>query len=276
MTNVSKSSSKKALALSIVIPVCNEENHLKACLQSIASQTVQPTEVIVVDNNSQDCSVQIAAQFPFVRVISEAKQGVFYARNTGFDAVKTPLIGRIDADTILPPDWVQRVQGFYAPTANRQMALTGGCSFYNIRCPRVNRWLVSQFVFRMNRFLMGYYVLWGSNMALPRPLWRQVRSQVCDKQDIHEDLDLAMHLHKLGYGINYQAELLVAVRMRRVLSDRRQLWPYLRMWPRTLRHHGILSWPLSLLGSLFLYVMQVVPRAAERLARMSGRPPYGG
>jgi glycosyltransferase involved in cell wall biosynthesis len=266
-------SQSKALALSIVIPVYNEQRHLKACLQAIAKQTVAPAQVIVVDNNSSDKSAQIAAQFAFVRLIKEPRQGIGFARRAGFEAARTPLIGRIDADTILPPTWVEQVQTFYAQPAHLQLALIGGCSFYNVRCPRVNQWLVSQFVFRMNRFLMGYYVLWGSNMALPRPLWRAVRSELCQRQDIHEDLDIAMHLHELGYGISYQASLRVAVRMRRVFEGRRQLWPNLLMWPRTLRHHGVVMWPLSYLGSLFLFIMQIVPRAAERLAIWSGRRP---
>lgn len=281
MTNISKTvpkaslktSPRQALALSIVIPVHNEERHLKACLQAIARQTVLPAEVIVVDNNSQDGSVKIAGQFPFVRIVREAKQGIGYARSAGFDAVKTPLIGRIDADTILPIDWVEQIQTFYTEPEHKKLALTGGCSFYNVRCPRVNQWLASQFVFRMNRFLMGYYVLWGSNMALPQPLWAAARQQLCARQDIHEDLDLAMHLHDKGYGTHYQAGLVVQVRMRRVFANHSQLWPNLLMWPRTLRHHGVVLWPLSYLGSIFLFAMQIVPRSAERLVRLAGRAP---
>ena len=51
---------QKALTLSIVIPVFNEERYIKACLDSIAAQTVKLDEVIVVDNNSTDKTVLIA------------------------------------------------------------------------------------------------------------------------------------------------------------------------------------------------------------------------
>ena len=46
--------------LSIVIPAFNEELVLRAALESIAHQTVPVDEVIVVDNNSQDRTDDIA------------------------------------------------------------------------------------------------------------------------------------------------------------------------------------------------------------------------
>lgn len=265
--------SKKALALSIVIPAYNEESYLEACLLAIAKQTVMPDEVIVVDNNSTDRTAQIAKSFKFVRVITAKKQGRVFARNVGFDAAKGDIIGRIDADTHLPPDWVEQVQQFYANPHHTNQAVTGGCAFYNLPLPKLDEWITSQFVFRMNRALVGHYILWGSNMALPRQLWQKVRGKVCLRNDIHEDLDLAFHLHDLGYGINYQAGLVVGARMGRVFSDRGELWPVLMMWPRSLRTHGIMTWPLSYLGAIFLYCSQPVPLAANQIAKLFGRTP---
>jgi glycosyltransferase involved in cell wall biosynthesis len=66
----------KTLSLTIVIPVFNEQNHISACLEAIAAQTAMPDEVIVVDNNSTDKTVQIAKQFAFVKIIKEKRQGV--------------------------------------------------------------------------------------------------------------------------------------------------------------------------------------------------------
>jgi glycosyltransferase involved in cell wall biosynthesis len=99
---------KKALTVSIVIPVYNEQHHLKACLDSITEQSILPNEVIVVDNNSTDESINIARSYPFVRVVKELQQGVMWGRNAGFDAAKYDLIGRIDADTQLPDDWINK------------------------------------------------------------------------------------------------------------------------------------------------------------------------
>lgn len=264
---------KKALAVSIVIPVYNEERHLKACLNAIAAQTVAPAEVIVVDNNSTDRSAKIAGDFKLVKVLHEKRQGIVWARNKGFDVAKSPIIGRIDADTRLPNDWVERIQEFYNQPAHANTALTGGCTFYNVRLPRLDQWITSQFVFRMNRMLVGHYLLWGSNMTLPRDAWWQVKKGCCVRTDIHEDLDLSIHLHRQGFPIFYQATLVVGARMGRVFEDRQRLWPYLKMWPRTLRAHNFKNWPGSYVGAWFLWVMQIAPRGFERIAVTFGRSP---
>jgi glycosyltransferase involved in cell wall biosynthesis len=104
------------LTVSLVIPAFNESRRIRACLESVASQTVMPDEVIVVDNGSTDDTATIAASFPFVSVIREHRQGVTYARTAGFDAAVSDIIGRTDTDSRLAPDWVERVlQDFADP-----------------------------------------------------------------------------------------------------------------------------------------------------------------
>lgn len=264
---------QKALTLSIVIPAYNEEHHLKACLDSINAQTVQPDEVIVVDNNSADKTAEIALSYPFVKLLKEKRQGVVFARDKGFGAAKSDIIGRIDADTILPPDWIARVKEFYMDSAYQSHALTGGCYFYNIRLPRFQGWLQGQVAFRFNRFLMGHYILFGSNMAMPRELWQAVKDNVCHDTDVHEDLDLAIHLDRLGYGISYRDTLKVGVKMRRVRSERGQLWHNLLWWPRTLRRHGKKTWIFGLVGAAVIYIVAPFEIIFEKLARLFARPP---
>src|SRR5688572_27451257 len=89
-------------SVSIVIPAYNEEGQLALCLEAIARQTVKPVEVIVVDNNSTDGTVEVAGRYPFVTVLHEWRQGVVHARDCGFDAAKGDIIGRIDAETVMP------------------------------------------------------------------------------------------------------------------------------------------------------------------------------
>lgn len=259
--------------LSIVIPVYNEEKFLGACLQSIADQTVRPDEVIVVDNNSTDRSLEIAASFPFVRIIKEKEQGIVSARNTGFDAVQSDVIGRIDADTVLPSNWVARVKRFYQRGHNDNAALSGGGYFYNVRCPRINGWIQSQLVYRLNRFIIGHYTLWGSNMAMPRQLWLGVRDTVCSRQDIHEDLDLSFHLHALKVNIAYHSNLRVGVGLKRIFDWQAQKY-HMRRWPQSLRVHGYRRWWLGVVGNWLLwYIVQPIGYIAEYGSRLVGRAP---
>jgi glycosyltransferase involved in cell wall biosynthesis len=241
----------KTLTLSIIIPAYNEERYLKNCLDSIAKQTIKPDEVIVVDNNSTDKSVEIARSYDFVKIINEKEQGVVHARNRGFNAAKCDIIARIDADSVLPRAWVALIMKYYENSRNLNTAITGGGYFYNVPLPKIHGWLFNQIITRFNRFLIGHYILWGSNMALPNNLWRRVRHKTCVDPMIHEDIDLAIHLHRSGGEIAYRSKLRVGVLMRRVYNNWLHLRARLLMWPYTLRVHGIKKWVFGWIGAYF-------------------------
>ncbi len=258
--------------VSIVIPAYNEERHLEACLTAIAAQTVAPYEVIVVDNNSADRTAKIAQSFPFVRMLREQRQGVVHARNTGFDAVKGNIIGRIDADIQLPKRWVEHVQSFYALSEHENMAWTGTGYFYNVPIPQLVSWMYGFLTFRFSRLFVGHYTLWGSNMAMTTNQWRRVRTQLCDRTDIHEDLDLAIHLYDAGYNVTYDESIKTNAELRRFHTDRDTLWDYLQYWPRTLRMHKMRSWPLCWFGGVFLlyYATFILVFAEKIIVRTTG------
>lgn len=262
---------QKLQSISIVIPAYNEEHHLKACLDAIKKQTVKPAEVIVVDNNSTDNTASTVMRYPFVTLLHEKKQGVVFARDRGFNAAKGKIIGRIDADTVLPADWVARVAEFYSDAENTERSLTGGGYPINLRLPHFWGWVQGQIAFRINRVLLGHYILFGSNMAIPKRVWQNVKGSVCDDTDVHEDLDLAIHTHRAGYKIVYQESLRVGGVARRLLTDREQLWDNAMLWPRTLRRHGIWTWVFGWLGAFLLWALSPVLLVVEYTARFTGR-----
>lgn len=47
------------ISVSIVVPVCNVENYLKECMDSILNQSLQNIEIICVDDGSTDHSLSI-------------------------------------------------------------------------------------------------------------------------------------------------------------------------------------------------------------------------
>lgn len=232
------------LTLSIVIPAYNEERYIKQCLDAIAAQTVAPDEVIVVDNNSTDATADIAKRYDFVKLLHESKQGIAYARDRGFDAAASDLIGRIDADTRLPEDWTKQVKNFYADSSHAHAAVTGDCRFYNLHTGGLTAWFYTLLVFKINRLLIGYYFPWGSSSAFPAELWHTVRNETHDRPDIHEDLDLGIHFARHGFKTHYTKHLRVGAAAKRVITMRGELWGWLLRWPRTFRIHGIKTWPL--------------------------------
>jgi len=255
------------LRVSIVIPAYNEERHLEACLTSIAAQSKAPFEVIVVDNNSTDRTVEIARSFSFVRVVHERKQGIVHARNAGFDAAKGDIIGRIDGDTQLPQNWVARITTFYSE-GHADEAWCGAGYLYNVRMARFISKLHSFFIGKFNLYLTGHYCLWGSNMALTARQWRAVRSEVCYRKDIHEDVDLSLHLNEAGYEVAYDPDTVVIAELKRFQSGREKLWEYLEWWPRSLRVHNKRVWVVAwILGAFTLYYVSYLMVVADKLAQ---------
>jgi glycosyltransferase involved in cell wall biosynthesis len=245
----------KPLALSLIIPAYNEQQHLKACLDSVAAQTKQPFEVIVVDNNSTDDTVKIAKSYPFVRVVKEKQQGIVYARDAGFNAAKGTIIGRIDSDSRLPIDWVETILNFYSDHKHENTALTGGGIFYNTPMPRLSRHILSLLAFRVNQVALGHHFLFGSNMAFPAHIWPKIKDKICIRTDIHEDIDIAVHMHEIGTKIAYKPRFLVGVKLRRVFQDHDKLWGTLMLWPKSLRIHNKWLWPTGFFGAVLLYVL---------------------
>lgn len=245
----------KPLALSLIIPAYNEHEHLGNCLASVAAQTIMPFEVIVVDNNSTDDTVKIAKSYPFVRVINAKQQGIVYARDAGFSAAKGTIIGRIDSDSRLPANWVEQVLDFYKDPANGNTALTGGGTFYNVPFPRVSRRILGLLAFWVNRMALGHHFLFGSNMAFPAHVWPLIKNKICIRTDIHEDIDIAVHMHQVGTRIVYQPKLQVGVKLRRVFQDHDKLWGTLMLWPTSLRIHHKWLWPTGFIGAVMLYVL---------------------
>lgn len=198
------------LTLSLIIPVYNEEHHIRACLEAIAAQTVAPTEVIVVDNNCTDGTISIVKEFSFVRVISETKQGRGHARNAGFNAARGEIIGRIDADSLLQPNWVETVIGHF--TQNNSLAgLTGlGITpFIPLTVMPKNTFMTRSYYWYVHAYF-GTITMWGANMAVRKSAWHQVKELVClDDAQVHEDQDIALHMAGKSMLIQQMNDVLV-------------------------------------------------------------------
>lgn len=198
--------------VSIVIPAYNEEKYLARCLASLAKQTFQQFEIIVVDNNSRDETAAIARSYG-ARVVAEQKQGMIPARERGFYEALSDIIAKTDADAILPSDWVGKVYRLFK--RNPQMvALTGNFSF-----PETNEAqgklleVIYDAYCKQLKLIMGHFPLNGPNYAIRKSAWEKIKVHKDDKL-VHEDFDLSCHLFELG-EIKYVKNLKVSYSLRR-------------------------------------------------------------
>ncbi len=92
--------------VSVIIPAWNEEEGILHTLISLANtNTNYPTELLVVDNNSTDGTVDLLHTLD-VTVLSEKKQGVGHARKCGLLNARGKYILTGDSDTLYPPGWI--------------------------------------------------------------------------------------------------------------------------------------------------------------------------
>ena len=183
------------MKVSVVIPAYNEEKYIEKCLKSVISQIKKPDEIIVVDNNCTDKTVEIAKKFG-ARIVKEKKQGMIFARNAGFNAARYEIIARTDCDTILPKDWISKIlKAFKDPNLG---ALSGPTSNYNWPKTAQVTHLPIIALFDVLGILFKNGCLYGPNMSLRKNVWEKVKQDVClDDKKVHEDIDLAIHLNKL-------------------------------------------------------------------------------
>jgi glycosyltransferase involved in cell wall biosynthesis len=117
--------------LSVVVPAHNEEDFLGACLDSLLDQDYPDGyEIIVVDNNSTDGTACVARDRG-VRVVTETRPGVCWARQCGTVAARGEIVVSTDADTVYDRGWLSRIDGAFRADP-RVVAVAGPCRFVDV------------------------------------------------------------------------------------------------------------------------------------------------
>lgn len=98
--------------LSIVIPTLNEEKYLPTILNDLRNQTYQDFEVIVVDANSTDKTVEVAKSFRKyfeIQVLPAEIKNAGAQRNQGARKTRGDWLVFVDADVSIAPDLLEKV-----------------------------------------------------------------------------------------------------------------------------------------------------------------------
>ncbi|HEX8964912.1 MAG TPA: glycosyltransferase family 2 protein [Patescibacteria group bacterium] len=254
------------MKVSMVIPVYNEEKYLANCLDSVFAQNEKPDEVIIVDNNSIDNTVAIAKKYPVI-LLHEKKQGITPARNAGFNAAQYDIIARTDADTILPKDWITRVKKAFAQNP-KLVGFSGPAHYYHVpEFIQLHNWPNNFALNRTFRQALKHDCLFGPNMAIRKDAWEKIKDETCPNDaDVHEDVDLAIHIARLG-EMNFDKTLIVESSPRRF----QKLEPYFEYpyrFIKTLQKH---EKSLLALRANPYFIKKLVPKHAtiKRLGKTS-------
>lgn len=99
----------RAPFVSVIIPVRNTEKWLPQCLESVLAQGIQEMEIVCIDNESSDNSVEVIKSFqardPRIILLHSSSQGrAGGARNTGIRRATGKYIALVDSDDFISPD----------------------------------------------------------------------------------------------------------------------------------------------------------------------------
>ncbi len=97
--------------ISVIVPIYNSEKTLRKCIESIISQTYSNIEIILVNDGSQDSSLDIMKEYnekdSRIIIINQENKGLSGARNTGIKNATGDYITFIDSDDYIEKDMLK-------------------------------------------------------------------------------------------------------------------------------------------------------------------------
>ena len=135
--------------ISIIIPAHNEEKYIADTLQSLADQTLQPKQIIVVNDNSTDNTKTIVEDFQkkfhFITLINVTSSNkhlpgtkIINAFYKGFERVnsKYDVLCKFDADLIFPKNYLEKLASHF--NANSKLGMAAGFCYIE----KNNEWIL--------------------------------------------------------------------------------------------------------------------------------------
>ena len=124
----------------IVIPAHNEEAFIALTLESLSEQTLLPSKVVVVDDNSTDKTSEIvqefASKFSYISLVKKTSEAihlpgskVIQAFHKGFETLDNnyDVIVKLDADLILPKNYFETIINTYK--SDSKIGMAGGFAY---------------------------------------------------------------------------------------------------------------------------------------------------
>jgi len=213
--------------ISVVIPTYNEEKNIERCLKAFEEQTIPrgDFEIIVVDGQSKDRTVEIAEQYAD-KVIQQVSKGVGGARNDGAKIANGDIIVTTDADCIPYSEWLEVAQKHF--DNEEVVAVTGFLDPFDYSGMRNYETYLYKLLFGISNHMLrvfsitGYYHLCGANTAFDRDTFLEIGGY----QDLpySDDIEIYKRLKPKGKMVlDKNMKVNYSVRRIRKMS----LWKYI-------------------------------------------------
>jgi len=196
--------------VSVIIPAHNDETRLPRAIRSVLGQSLPVSEIVVVDDGSEDRTAEVAASFPKTICLRQKNSGAAGARNAGIARARSEWIAFLDSDDEWTPDHIK----------NAWSLIQGqpGIAWYF--CPyekksesgRLISVLELKNAVPSDRVIEDYFLIEAKGDSAGFTSCMIIRKRVLDEvggfnvhiQQYGEDLDLwfriALHHPEIGYG----------------------------------------------------------------------------
>lgn len=124
--------------ISVLIPAYNAEKTIRRAMASVLRQTLQPFEILIVDDGSTDNTESVVKEIcgdldpDFIKYVKlDSNYGVYYARNVGWNMARGEFLALLDADDSWHPQKLEIQAGYMAKhdeitlTAHKCICLSG-------------------------------------------------------------------------------------------------------------------------------------------------------
>lgn len=186
----------KPLCISIIIPAFNEENYISYCLESIAklNNVSLDKEIIVVDNGSSDNTREISKSYN-AKVLLKKEGTIGSLRNYGAKTSKGDFIAFLDADCVVPVDWLGKASK-YLNEENR--AILG----FRLSIPKNSNWVAQSWDLLFAKRNVTSEVDWipSGNMIMTREAFSLING-FDETLESNEDYDFCFRVKNQGYKL---------------------------------------------------------------------------
>ena len=238
MVKLQKSPLSSPPSISVAVCTRDRPEHLAICLNALRQLSMNPMEILVIDNapETQATRELIENYFPEVTYILEPKPGLDWARNRAIASAKGDIIAYTDDDVVIDEGWADAIVGTFARNED-VMAVTGLVVPYELETePQVlfekyggfgrgfvRRWYRPSDAERAKLAMLhagaGKFGT-GANMAFRRSVFREIGlfDPALDVGTVTNgggDLDMFFRVLKFGNTLVYEPSAMVRHRHRR-------------------------------------------------------------
>lgn len=195
-------------SVSIIIPVRNRPEEIRACLQSLAKLHYPPEklEILVVDDCSTDATPDVIREFPVTLLAMEHHRQASFCRNAAARHARHDILAFIDSDCEADPDWLLALTPAFREDS---LAAVGGMidSYHTTnhldRYEKVQSSLMVSSCHKRSGEADRFFYVPSCNFLIRRERFLQLGG-FRNHLHVGEDVDLCWRLQNSGFQVDYR------------------------------------------------------------------------